>query len=236
MKIVTNQPDQYIIPLDANYQYPDYFMMLYWKSDALQTTMTLDGTINNYIGYAQAPFDTWCWNDGTTTSVGSFGGDQLTLTNTEEWQAWSGSAYMEFYGRPCFTPTGVSPYCTLVDGSFKNSGSSTHPVAYATTQDRYYNELTYHEIGIFETADSTAHITYPNGDGTQNGKVITVQHTYDMITTNDIAKFSTLPGWGSGREYSKTFYNYVKTYHEVTTTQTTTTGAALGPTQCDGNS
>lgn len=84
----TNEPDKFIVPLDVNYLYPDYVKILFWKTTTLQTDMVLDGTLNNYLGYAQAPMSTWCKNGGTESFSNSFGGTHHTLTNTEQSVAW----------------------------------------------------------------------------------------------------------------------------------------------------
>lgn len=121
----------------------------------------------------------------------------------------------------------------MIDAGFNGIGASTHPVVYATTQDRIYNDKAYHEVGIFDTTDSVAHITYPNGDGTNNGKFITVQHTLDTISTNNVTLFATLPDWG--REYTKLYWNYEKTYHEAPSTTASTTLSTLTVAECDSN-
>lgn len=99
-----------------------------------------------------------------------------------------------------------------MDGGIKQHDDN-RDLLYMTTQDRWYNDQSYHEIGIFLPTDSTAHITYPNGDGTNNGKFIAVSHTVDSLANANVNFYGNLPGFGT--QYTKIFYDYPKTYNNV---------------------
>ena len=75
--------------------------------------------------------DVWCNSNGDY--VGTFGGHLFTITNSEATYSWSDSTRHEFFGRPCYTPTGVSTYCTLIDAGFKRVDEYEHNFIYATT-------------------------------------------------------------------------------------------------------
>ena len=60
VKMKTQEADKFIVPLDAAMIYPTYFIMLFYKTTALNVEKVLDGTESNYIGMAYAPLDVWC--------------------------------------------------------------------------------------------------------------------------------------------------------------------------------
>ena len=89
----------------------------------------------------------------------------------------------QYIGRNCYTPTGVSSYCTVVDSTF-HTGS--RGILLVTNQDRYYDDgITPYQIGMLGTADDTSKITYKNGNATVPGKFIVVAHSFDSSAPAD---------------------------------------------------
>lgn len=122
VKMKTQEADKFILGLDISMIYPTYVNLLFYKTTSLQADMPLDGTENNYIGLARGPMDIWCKNGGATTYVGAFGGGTVELTTTE--QVVSTTAFdsqYEYFGRPCYRPSGVTGSCVLIDAGFKNN-------------------------------------------------------------------------------------------------------------------
>ena len=100
-------------------------------------------------------------------------------------------------------------HCEFVDGQHRKMDNAAREMNWATTQDRYYNDQSYNELGIFSPTDSTSHITYPNGDGTTNGKFIVLHYSGPTHNANNRAFVSDLPNWG--QSYTKKIYAFSKT-------------------------
>jgi len=69
----------------------------------------------------------------------------------------------------CRTTTGINPYCTLV--GIDDWRLNYDPVfGYLVTTTAIFSDLPTNQDGILSISDDVTKITYPNGDGTTNGK------------------------------------------------------------------
>lgn len=77
-------------------------------------------------------------------------------------------------------------------------------------------------------------MTYNNGNGTTNGKFITVQHSMQTYSTNNVNMFTNHPTYG--RYYDKWIWDYSKTYDiQASISRSSTVVKTLSAANCDSN-
>lgn len=176
-KFKHNEPDKFLVPLAIHYNYPALFYMAFLKSTTSSTDMVLTGTDESYIGLVETYLDIYCNSNSEITVYKSFDdSNSAVLQNSESLVSFTDfQRNYEYLGRHCYTPTGVSPYCTIVATSFKDT---TRNLFLVTNQDRYYNDnLDHYQLGSLATTDSASLIEYKNGNASVAGKFIVVAHT-----------------------------------------------------------
>ena len=181
----TNEADKYITPISVSFNLQNHIRFMLHVSTTLSSTLTLDGTLDNYIRYVESPIGGWCGSNAATDpfQLGIMDGAKSTVLPTESTITWTQTLHHHYYGRHCYKPsaTNVVTFCEVVDGQFQNINVADKYMIYATTQDRYYSDQLYHELGIFEPDDDTARLFYPNGNGVTNGKFIAINHNHQTL-------------------------------------------------------
>jgi len=182
-----NNPKYYLKPIALSWYYNYEFIVAFHQVDNLQDIhdKTMTGLDENKIVKLSWPL-MWHNHDSVDSchtyfkiaGVGSSG----TLPATDP-----GAGYMSYgnthwvrenLGRSCYTPTGVEPYCTLIDADYW-ACDYTGPMTYFFTATKFYQQgATAQENGILNVADSTSYLSYPNGNATHQAKYVLVFADY----------------------------------------------------------
>ena len=116
--------------------------MAFIKSSTSETDMTLDGTDNHHVFIVTGFENDYCHSYQDTSLYKAFydsTGDIPLGTAEAEIGFKANDFYREvqYLGRYCFTPTGMSSYCTLTDAKFRFIDYTNHMLM-VTTQTAYY--------------------------------------------------------------------------------------------------
>lgn len=179
VKFKRNEPDKYLIPLALYWRYPTELYLAFIKSESSATDLMISGTDASYIGLTSVYLDIQCQANSEITVGEEFGSiNSAVLTSSQSLVTFADgtSRSYAYLGRPCYTPTGVSPYCTVLGLRFFREQNSH--LFFVTTQDRYYEDSTpSYQVGMLGTTDQASLITYKNGNATVPGKFIAVHNT-----------------------------------------------------------
>lgn len=121
IKFKHNEPDKYTIPLDIGHQMNNTLYLTFLQTTNAPPDMSMSGTDNSYVAVATAYLHIYCHTNEDTRVYDGFYSDTfkvITGTNESLITFTDTPRPYEYFGRHCYTPTGVSPYCTLLDARF----------------------------------------------------------------------------------------------------------------------
>lgn len=211
VKFQTPEAAKFLIPIDISFDFPDDIQMAFLRTSTLND-YTLDGSENHYIAQLEAPNTFKCNGYPTHTVWQQYGsGTFQDLPTTTTALTASLGTYYEYYGRNCYTPTGISSYCTFVAGKYRYTNTDNREFFFMTNQKRYYQDLSYNSVGLLLPTDDTSKLTIDNGDASTQGQFIVVNHNIDTYGPAKTSYYRDHATYGSA--YDKIFYDILKQYH-----------------------